>query len=59
MVWLDERAGSKELAPYIGPHTLCLLPYGDLMWMGNGEDGPVPIAVEYKSIADLVGCAPD
>ena len=59
-MFIDNRAGSKELVSVIPkgiPHELVRLPFGDVMWMGNGPDGaPRSIGVEYKQLNDLCNC---
>lgn len=59
-MYVDDRAGSVDLIPHLPtsiPTSLTRLPYGDVMWCGNGEGGcPVPIGVEYKRISDLCQC---
>jgi ERCC4-type nuclease len=58
MIRLDERVGSKDLAPLLRKYGLridvCHLDYGDLDWMGLGPKGPCPIVAERKRIDDLL-----
>lgn len=58
MLWIDPRIGSGELLPHFRPYDvqveLAQLPFGDLMFWGNGYDGPVLVGVELKNIHDLV-----
>ncbi len=58
MILLDERIGSKELLPLFRPYDVPVqlghLDYGDAMWIGNGPTGPESIAVERKTLHDLV-----
>lgn len=57
-IWLDPRIGSGELLPYFKPYDVQVdiqpLTFGDMMWWGNGHDGPVLVGVERKVITDLV-----
>jgi len=55
MILVDDREGSAELAPLLtSPHLVCRLEYGDFAWSGNGPGGPVDVAVERKSLLDLL-----
>jgi len=57
-VELDDRAGSKDLAPHLRHRgleiALTRLEYGDLSFDGSGPRGPVLVGVEYKTIRDLL-----
>ena len=57
-VWIDDRAGSKELVRYTPLDScgeLCRLDSADVMLMGNGPDSTVlSVGVEVKSILDLI-----
>lgn len=64
MIYVDSRAGSKELAPLLHargmPVTLTRMEYGDVSWLGQGMDGePVSVGVEYKTIHDVIRCMCD
>lgn len=59
MIWVDYRAGSKELiAPLkkLGlPVEKTTLEFGDLFWEGRGEKGaPVSIGVEFKTLREFI-----
>lgn len=55
MILIDNRIGSKELAPYIHTRSrLTRLEYADFMFMGHGANGPVKVGIERKVIGDLV-----
>lgn len=60
-ILVDNRAGSKELAPLLpkAKTKLTRLDFGDVMFLGNGPDGPVTIGVEHKTIGDVVSCMHD
>jgi ERCC4-type nuclease len=54
VIFLDNRVGSKELAPLLTvPTELTRLEYGDASFVGRGADGPVHIGMERKTIMDL------
>lgn len=53
-LFIDDRAGSKELLPYLEHGEACRLEFGDAMIIGNGPTGPVTVGVEVKSISDLL-----
>lgn len=57
-ILLDNRAGSKELAPLLpkAKTKLTRLEYGDIMFLGHGPDGPVAIGIEHKTVGDVVDC---
>jgi len=54
LVLIDDRAGSKELAPYVPNSILVRLEFGDVAWSGNGPDGTVQVGAEVKKVGDLV-----
>jgi ERCC4-type nuclease len=55
MILIDDRVGSKELAPYIHTRSrLTRLEYADVLFIGSGPDGPTTIGIERKVIGDLV-----
>lgn len=58
VIWVDSRVGSKELLPGLrkagARAELAKLDSGDFMFEGRGPDGPVSIAIERKTIPDLV-----
>src|SRR5574341_1238250 len=59
MILLDDRAGSKDLAPFMPksvPFTLTRLEYGDVAFSGRGPSGVCTVGVEIKKIPDLVDC---
>lgn len=55
---LDDRVGSKELAPLFTPFGLELevkrLPFGDIAFEGNGPNGKCAVVIERKRIGDLI-----
>lgn len=57
MIWIDDRAGSKELVnypPLDKTGELCRLDAGDVCLTGEGPTGTVLVGVEVKSITDLI-----
>ena len=58
MILLDDRAGSKDLAPFMpaGKFALTRLEYGDAAFSGRGPSGVCVIGVEIKKIPDAVDC---
>ena len=56
MIYVDDRAGSKELQPLFPPGsaTLTHLEYGDFMFTGHYDDGDIVIGVERKRIGDFI-----
>lgn len=55
MILIDNRVGSRELAPHISPPSkLTRLSYADFSFMGNGPDGISSIGIERKTITDLL-----
>ncbi|RPI88733.1 MAG: hypothetical protein EHM41_00220 [Chloroflexi bacterium] len=55
MILIDDRKGSRELAPLIkSPTQLTRLEYGDFAFIGNGVSGQVSVGIERKTIPDLV-----
>ena len=68
-LYIDSRGGSlkrsRSLPTYLSSHvgladcspTLTNLEFGDVMFIGNGPTGPMPVAIELKSIPDLVSSA--
>ena len=55
MILVDNRIGSKEIAPYINnPTNICRMDYADFAFVGNGPHGLVKIGVERKTIPDLL-----
>ncbi len=55
MIQIDNRKGSKELAPFISePTELKRLHFADFAFQGNGPHGPVSVGIERKSIRDLI-----
>lgn len=64
MIYVDSRAGSKELVPLLQakglPVTMTRMDYGDVAWLGVGPGGePVSVGVEVKSIRDVIQCVAD
>src|SRR5574341_487369 len=61
MIHIDPRAGSDKLIPRLQalhvPVSKTQLEYGDIHWLGRGEDDrPIPIGIEYKTITDVLDC---
>lgn len=55
MIQIDYRKGSKELAPYIhSKHEIVTLEYGDVSFVGMGDNEPAFVCIERKTIGDLV-----
>jgi ERCC4-type nuclease len=56
MIFVDDRSGSVELAPFLScPHTICRMAYGDFSLLGSGPGGlPISVGVERKAILDLI-----
>ena len=58
LIWVDSRVGSKELLPALrraGVRAeLAKLDSGDFVFEGRGPEGPVSVAIERKTIPDLV-----
>lgn len=58
MILIDTAVGSNTLvdAPQLKAlgAQLCHLASGDVMFVGNGSDGPVTIGIEVKSVADVL-----
>ena len=58
MISIDNRTGSKELAPLFRPYGIPIevrkLDFGDLAFEGNGPKGRCLIAIERKTITELV-----
>ncbi len=59
MIAVDSRAGSCELAEPLRaaglPVESTRLEFGDLFWVGRGEQGaPLAVGVEHKKLPDLV-----
>lgn len=60
-IYLDDRAGSKDLAPVLPKTktTLCRLEFGDVMLAGHGPQGAVAIGIEHKTVGDVLNCIMD
>lgn len=58
MIYIDPRAGSNKLFSYFeGECEEMILEGGDVAFFGNGpENTQWFIGIEYKNIADIVGC---
>ncbi len=58
MIYVDNRAGSKELLPLFpkGTAELTHLDYADFMFTGHYDDGDIIIGIERKRIGDFVNC---
>jgi ERCC4-type nuclease len=60
MILIDDRVGSRELAPLLRARgasvELARLDSADFAWQGNGPDGMVLVGVERKTIGDLLSC---
>ena len=57
MILIDDRIGSKELAPLFPadiPSTVLRLDAADIAFPGNGPYGPVMVGIERKRISDLI-----
>lgn len=55
MIRIDYRTGSKELDPYIhSKHEIATLDYGDIDFIGMGDDAPAYVCIERKVIGDLI-----
>lgn len=58
MLWLDNRAGSKELFSPLKSLNLDVeltrLDFADIAFSGKGPEGAVDIGVEYKKLSELV-----
>lgn len=56
-ILLDNRVGSKDLFPALKKYgaKMVRLESADIMFTGNGPEGPVGIGIERKRITDLVG----
>ena len=58
MLWVDDRTGSKELVPHLRSFGIDAqirrLDFGDFAWEGNGPAGLCRVAVERKTIGDLI-----
>lgn len=64
MIYLDDRAGSKELyLPLLKlsvPVTMTRMEYGDVRFEGNGPNGiPALIGIEHKTVEDVIACISD
>jgi hypothetical protein len=61
MIYIDNRVGSADLYPLLKsrglPVTLTRMAYGDVSFMGIGEEGaPVSVGIEVKTISDVLSC---
>jgi len=54
VVLVDDRIGSKELAPHIPDSVVVRLEYGDCEFVGNGAEGEVLVGIERKKLGELV-----
>jgi ERCC4-type nuclease len=58
VITIDNREGSKELIPVLSKMGLPVrsdyIAYGDVMFLGQGPDGPLLIGIEYKKLSDLL-----
>ena len=54
LVLIDDRAGSRDLAPYVPDSVLVRLESADVEWSGNGPEGEVRVGAEVKKLGDLV-----
>ena len=55
MIYIDDRVGSRELAPHLPRARLRRLHFGDFCFGGGGpNDAPVPVGIERKRIRDLL-----
>jgi ERCC4-type nuclease len=60
MILVDPRMGSGDLARYFRfwgtPHAVTPLEFGDANFTGRGPDGPWQIAVEVKTVTEMIDC---
>lgn len=56
MIYVDDRAGSKDYAPLLPKSELCRLDYGDVCFAGNGPHGDVLVGLELKQLSDVLNC---
>lgn len=57
MLWVDDRAGSRDLLSQPALSSLCelcRLDSADVCFQGNGASGPVLVGIELKSLSDLI-----
>jgi len=55
VIFIDDRVGSKEIAPYITTeHELTRLESADFAFTGVGSEGIATIGVERKTVSDLL-----
>ena len=56
MIYVDDRAGSKELLPLFpkGSAALTRMDYADFMFTGHYDDGDIVVGIERKTIGDFV-----
>lgn len=63
MILCDSRIGSKEIAPLIKKFgvqvELMTLEFADFVMDGNGPHGPMPVAIERKTLGDMLQCIDD
>lgn len=57
---VDPRAGSRDLIPHLRRLGVKVeeerMTYGDIAFVGNGPDGPIPVGIEHKSVSDVLQC---
>ena len=62
MLLIDPREGSKEILDYImaiqghPPVEHCTMDYGDVMFVGDGPNGPMTVGLEVKTLNDVLNC---
>ena len=58
MIYIDDRAGSRELLKHLPSQTTCVkrLDFGDACFEGNGPSERLHIGYEIKSIPDAIQC---
>lgn len=58
MILVDNRAGSKELYPLLprAKTQLTRLDFADIMFLGNGPEGPAVVGIEHKTVGDTLNC---
>lgn len=60
---VDYRTGSADLLPLLQTRRLPVrmdkMLFGDISFMGNGAEGPVPIGIEVKQTSDILKCITD